>query len=51
VTLLNNNNSLVYVNDLPKVTNCDNSMIKIKAILFVDDKSVAVSSPNITELE
>jgi hypothetical protein len=26
-------------------------MIKIKAILFVDDKSVAVSSPNITELE
>jgi len=42
---------LLYVNNLPKLTNFENTRINLKTILFADDTSVIVSNPNITDLE
>ena len=38
---------LLYINDLPKITNSENLKINIKTILFADDTSVIVSNPNV----
>jgi hypothetical protein len=42
---------ILYIKDLPKITNFENIKINLKTILFSDDTSVIVSNPNITDLE
>jgi hypothetical protein len=42
---------LVYINDIPKITNFDNLMNNSITILFADEMSVIVTSPNVTELQ
>jgi hypothetical protein len=42
---------LLYINNLPKITNFENIKITLKIILFADDTSVIVSNPNVTDLE
>jgi hypothetical protein len=37
---------LLYINNIPKVTINMNSNVNIKTILFADDTSVIVNSPN-----
>ena len=37
---------LLYINDIPKVTINMNSNVNLKTILFADDTSVIVKSPN-----
>jgi hypothetical protein len=42
---------LLYINDLPKITNSENLKINLKTNLFVDDTSVIISNHNVTDLE
>jgi len=42
---------LLYINDLPKITNSENLKINLKTILFVDDTSVIIRKTNVTDLE
>jgi hypothetical protein len=42
---------LLYINDIPKVTINMNSNVNHKAILFTDDTSVIVNSPNFVDFE
>jgi hypothetical protein len=41
---------LLYINDLPKITNSENLKINFKPILFADNKSTIVSNPSVTDL-
>jgi hypothetical protein len=40
---------LLYINDLPKITNNKNNSNKSKLILFADDTSIIVTNPNPTD--
>ena len=42
---------LLYINDIPKVTINMNSNVNLKTILFADDTSVTVNSPNFFDFE
>jgi hypothetical protein len=42
---------LLYLNDIPKVTINMNSKVNPKTILFADDASVIVNSPNFFNFE
>ena len=42
---------LLYINDLPEITNSDNLKTNLETILFADDTSVIVSNPNVSNLE
>ena len=38
---------LIYINDLPQITNDNNS----KIVLFADDTSIIITNPNFTDFE
>jgi hypothetical protein len=42
---------LLYINDLPKITNSENLKINLQTNLFVDDTIVIISNPNVTDLD